>query len=783
MWKSYIVSAIRSFAKNFQITLINLIGLTVAFTACLLISMYVYKQLNFDRFNENYHDIYRVELGDWAINPSGVAPMIKENLPEIEKVTRISVSWWANIFNYNNDIFSVENVIYSDNDFFDIFSIKVLQGDKKNLLNDPFSMVITEELAVKIFKDENPIGKSIKFNNNYSFTISGVIENRDDFHVQYSAIADFTSLKDLRGGGEESFLTSLGPRNYLVYILSKHNNKQELESKINAYFMGKGYWNEDNPPDFWLRDFSNIYLDDNISYEMGCVHGNRKVVVSFIVIAIFILVIAGINYINITTARGLSRSKEVGVRKILGSGRARVFAQFIIESVFLSVIAFLISIIISSIVAKPLFVYLTGSEMNISQLPGSILSGIILLMLLTGILAAVYPSLFMSAISPLKIFKSGSGGMGKKAILRQILIVLQFSISIVLIIGALTINKQYRYMKNANLGFNPNQVLTMHLERDIRKNRDAIKDELLKNPNVVGITCSQQVPGTLRSTASYNKDDIKQTYRYEYIDPNYVDLFELEISKGRNLSWDRAGDQMNSWLINETALEKFHLNPDSVIGTKIRAYGGEYEIIGVLKDYHFNSLHEEIVPLVMYWHNDGLIKMNVKISTQNITETIKYINSVWTELAPGYPFEYEFLDERFEKAYQQEERLSTMFTAFAALAIVIAIIGIYGLASYMAEQNTRQISIRKVYGASLKDVVTLFTKEFLYLVLIANVIAWPIAYYIMDSWLQRFPYQTKIGIMVFVFSGLLSILLSVLTVAFHASKTANKNPAEVLRYE
>lgn len=783
MWKSYITAAIRSFIKNFNITVINLIGLTVAFSACLLISMYVYNELHYDRFNKNYDHIHRLEIDDWAILSSGVAPRVKENFPEVKKATRVAVSWWANIFNYNENIFSVQDVIYTDNDFFDIFSVKVLDGNKENLLKDPFSIVITEELAHKIFKDENPIGKSIKFNNNYFFTITGVIESHKDFHIKYNAIADFTSLKDLHGKGKDEFLTSLGPRNYLTYFLTNDINKNVLSKKINEYFMGKGYWNENNPPNFWLRDFSKIYLDDNISYEMGCKHGNRKVVISFIVIAIFILIIACINYINITTARGLSRYKEVGVRKILGSGRSRVFAQFIIESVLLSIISFLLSIIITTVLAKPLFTYLIGNEMSIAQLPFSIMLLIIAIMLTTGLLAAIYPSIFMSAISPLKIFRAKSKGVGKKAYLRQVLIIVQFSISIILIIGALSVNRQYKYMKNARLGFNPDQVITLHLEKDIRKNREAIKAELLENPNILNVACSQQVPGNLRSTSTYVKDDIKQEYRYEYIDPSYIDLLEIELLTGRNFSFDRLGDEKGGCIINEKAMEKFNLNPDSILGTKIPQWGFEATVIGVVKDYHFNSMHEEIVPVVFTWVNEGLVKMHVKVAAENISETLKYMKGIWDQLAPGYPFEYKFLDEQFEKAYIQEQRLSTIFSWFAGLAIIIAIIGIYGLASYMAEQNTRQISIRKVYGASLQNIISLFTKEFLMLVVIANIVAWPSAYYIMDLWLQKFPYKADVSIWVFILSGALSIILSLLTVSLHAYKTANKNPAEVLRYE
>lgn len=783
MWKNYFKTAIRSFYKNINVTLINLIGLVVAFTVCLLISMYVYKQLSFDKFNENYSDIYRLELKGWAELPSGVSPRIKENFPEIEKVTRIAVSWWKNVFNYNNDLYSVKDLIYSDNDFFDIFSINIIAGNKEELLKNPFSIVLTEDLAKKIFKDENPIGKTVKFNNNYFFTVTGIIESRDDFHLKYNAIADFTSLKDLRGKGDENFLTSLGPRNYLVYLLNRNISKFNLENKINKFFMNKGSWNNDNPPSFWLRNFSNIYLNNDAVHEVGCIHGNKKVVTAFIVIAFFVLIIACINYINITTARGMSRFKEIGVRKVVGSGRLKVFTQFIIESILLCLFAFAISLFIVFLVSKQLFMYLISNEMTLLHLPINLIIAIVVLMILVGIIAALYPSLLLSAISPLKLFKQKNHNIGNKSYLRQALIITQFSISIVLIIGAIIVNKQYNFMKDARLGFNPNQIVTLHFEKDIRGSMETMKAKFLQNPNILNVASSQQIPGNLRSTSTYYKDDIKQEYRYEYIDPNYVSLLELDMVKGRNISWDRKGDYINSWLINETAVEKFQLNPDSVIGTKIRAYGQDYNVVGVVKDYHFNSLHEEIVPLVMSWHNGGLTKLNVKISTQNISETLTYINNVWNEFAIGYPFEYEFVDQKFSETYNQEEKLSTMFTIFALLAIIIAVIGIYGLASYMAEQYTRQISIRKVYGATIGGVVQRFSKEFLILIIAANAIAWPISYYIMNIWLQKFPYKTDVSYSIFLVSGLISVLISLLTVSYHAYKTANRNPAEVLRYE
>lgn len=783
MLLNYIKSAVRNLYRYFRVTAINFTGLTIAFLITILISTYVYQQMNVDRFNENYDDIYRLELENWAVIPSGVAPMVKQNFPEVESITRISLTWWKNVFNYDDKLFSVKDMIYSDNDFFDIFSLKVLSGKKEELLTHPFSLVLTKELADKMFPGEDPVGKTVRFNNRFLFTVTGVIEGRDDFHIPFPAIADFTSLKDIRGNGNEEFLTSLGPRNYLAYLINRNNNPEALTEKINSFFMGKGFWNKDNPSDFLLRDFSSIYLTEGISHEMGCVHGSKKVVNAFIVVAILVLFIAGINYVNITTVRGLSRFKEIGVRKIVGADKQGVFAQFIVESVVMCLLALLFSIFIASLVTEPLFLYLTGKEMSIAMLPIEIMLLIFGISLLSGIVAAAYPSISLAAISPLKLFRQESNTASGKKYMRQSLIVLQFIISIILIIGAIAVNKQYRYMKNARLGFNPDQIMTLHLERDVRQNREAMIKELEKLPSVIGVTASQQIPGNLRSTMTYQMDDVREEFRYEYVDPDYDDLLELEMAQGRFFNWDIQGDKENTMVLNEKAVEAFQLNPDSVVGSILTVYNSDYRIIGILKDYHFNSLYDAIEPLGLRWLEPGLVKLNVKVSAEDMKGTISDIQSIWNEFAPGYPFEYEFVDERFEEVYKKEERLMVLFSVFAVLAIIISLIGIYGLSSYMAEQNTRQISIRKVYGAPVREIMRKFVKEFLWLIALSNLVAWPLAFYIIDLWMQKFPYQSETGILPYIFAGLLSLTLSVLTVAFHAYKTANKNPAEVLRWE
>lgn len=784
MWKNYIKTALRNLYRLGKVTLINLVGLTIAFSVCILIIMFVYKQLSFDKFNEHYDNIYRLEHKDWSLLASGVAPHVKQNFPEIDKTTRIGFSWENNVLNYEGNLFSINSFVFTDSDFFDIFSLKVLSGDKKNLLSRPYSMVLSESYAKTIFGSSDPVGKTIKYNNEFVFTVTGVVEERDDFHIEYDIIVDFESLKDIRGGGDESFLYNLGPQNYLVYLLlNAEINTDLLENKINQYFIGKkGGWTEDSPPQFWLREFSDIYLNSDIQYEMGCIHGNKKIVGAFIIVAILVLLIAGINYVNITTALGMSRFKEVSVRKIVGSGRRKVFLQFILESVLLSIFAFLISILVVSYISDSIFNYLSDKGMSITEFPLKVILGLIAVAIFTGIFAGFYPSSYMAAVSPLTIFKSKQSGV-KKSMIKQVLIVLQFTISVVLIIGAIVVNKQYVYMKNTQLGFNPDQIVVLHIPKDVLKNNEAIKNRLLEHSNITRISYSQQIPGNIRNTSTYVDDDIYEPYRVQYVDPDYARLLEVKFTEGRNHEWDRPTDKLNSWVINETAIKKFQIPPDSVIGYQLKGWDGTPRtVIGVMEDFHFNSLHKEIVPLVFIWY-DWSSKLNIKIQAHNINETIAYIKNVWHDFAPGYPFEYSFVDQEFKAHYQKEEKLSNTFTVFAILAILIAAIGMYGLASYMAKQNMRQISIRKVYGATIKDILIKFSREFLYLVIIANVIAWPAAYYLMTYWLEKFPYKTNLSIWIFIVSGVLSILISLITVSYNAYITGNKNPAEVLRYE
>jgi len=784
MWKNYLKTSIRNLYRSGRVTIINFTGLTIAFTICILIAMFVYQQLTFDKFNKHYNNIYRFEHKDWSLLASGVAPHVKQNFPEIDYTTRIGTSWENNVLNYKNNLFSIDNFVFTDNDFFNIFSLKVLAGHKSDLLSQPYSMVLSEFYAQNIFGDEDPVGKTVKYNNEHVFTVTGVIEERDDFHIQYDVIVDFQSLKDIRGGGNEAFLYDLGPQNYLVYLLLNPNiNPDLLENKINNYFIGKkGGWTEEDPPQFWLRKFSDIYLNNDIQYEMGCVHGNKKVVGAFIIVAIIVLILAGINYVNITTARGMSRFKEVSVRKIVGSGRRKVFIQFMVESVILALLAILVSLLVVYFISEPIFTYLSDKGMHINEFPVQVTLGLFSIAIITGLLAGMYPASYMAAVSPLTIFKTTQSGI-KKNILKQVLIVLQFTISVVLIIGAIIVNKQYVYMKNTRLGFNPEQIVVVHTPRDVTKNKETIKQKLLQYPDILKAAYSQQIPGTIRNTSTYVDEDIYEAYRVQPTDPDYADLLEIEFVEGRNHDWNRPTDKGVKWVINETAIEKFQIPPDSVIGYQLKGWDSSPRtVIGVMKDFHFNSLHKEIVPLVFVW-SDWTPKLNIKIRPQNTKKTIAYIQEVWRDFAPGYPFEYTFVDDAFEAHYIKEEKLGKIFSVFAFLAILIGTIGMYGLASYIAKQNMRQISIRKVYGATIQDILIKFSKEFLYLVLIANAIAWPLAYYLMTFWLEKFPYKTSLSLWVFILSGIISISISLLTVMFNAYVTANKNPAEVLRYE
>ena len=506
-------------------------------------------------------------------------------------------------------------------------------------------------------------------------------------------------------------------------------------------------------------------------------------------VAFFILLIACVNFVNLSTARASIRAKEVGLRKVVGSSRGHLITQFLGESIFFTLLAFLISVVMV-VLFLPSFNTLIEEQLTLFGffdlwMVILLVSGVVLV----GIAAGLYPAFYLSAFHPSAILK-GEKTKGKKSVLfRRILIVFQFAISVVLIIGTITVFKQLQFMKNKDLGFQKEQVVLFDLKGNARKNQDEFRQKLLQSPYIQQVSFSQGFPGRIYNYESFAREGERHGFAVFTVDPDYFDVYGLELEQGRLFSWDKKTDMYDKCIMNEAAVQEFGL--DSPVGTIFnhnRWQASSFprkqvEVIGVVKDFHFVSLHEEIEPLVFSWNPGWLWMGNVRLSSLNIQDPLSHIQNIWGEMVPEFPFEFSFLDERFDRQYKRDERFGQIFKYFAGLGIFIAALGLFGLASFMAEQRTKEIGVRKVLGASVGKIIVLLSKEFAKWVVVANVIAWPVAYYIMNKWLENFAYRTQIDGLIFIVSGCLALFVALATVFYQSVRAATSNPVNSLRYE
>ncbi|MFC2118428.1 ABC transporter permease [Bacteroidota bacterium] len=774
MLKNYFKVAIRIISRYKLFSLLNILGLAIGMAVSLLILLWVNNQNNYDKSQENRNNIYRMEAPGWVDMPTSFTPPLSD-LPEIIQIVRFN-HWEFPTIKYENFLGDIENFVFADDGVFDVFNFDFIEGDPNTALEAPFSLVLTESTAVQIFGNDEPVGKTVLYNNNFSFTVTGLIKDVEDLHININALASFSLLPKI--SGRPNFLNEAN-WNFLMYLHLEDNvNTIELTKKINKALLEKaGY--KDN--DIILRSFNEIYFEKNLGHEKGVKHGNKQLVIIFIIIAIFILLIACINFLNLTTAGSANRAKEVSGRKVVGAQKKTLIMQFMGETLLIVFIAHILAMFLIEALL-PLFNNLTGENIDINYSDPKLLLWIISTIIITSLFAGLYPAFYLSSFNPLEVLKGKNARGGKSIYLRRILIVIQFSISILLLIGSITIVKQLNYMKEADLGFNQDQIIIVPLKGELRtEKKQVFKEELLKNPDILNITFSGQIPGAITSTNTWNVNGEKRPMVIVNSDPDYVDVMELELIQGRNLSYDITSDFAVKYIINEEAV-KF-LEFDDPIGKIVTANFGTSEIIGVFKDFHFNSLHSKIGPLAIVWFPRWANNANIRISGNNISQTRNYIQNIWNDMCPDLPFTSDFLDESFAQQYEKEMKLADSVKYFAFLAIVLACLGLFGLSAYIAAQKTKEIGIRKVLGASVGSIVILLSKEFLKWVLISNIIAWPLSYFLLRKWIQNYAYYTDISWWIFIVAALSAIIISIITVGFQAIKASNTRPAESLRFE
>jgi putative ABC transport system permease protein len=811
MIKNYLRSAWRNIARHKFISFINIFGLTTGLTCCLIILAYIIHELSYDKFNANADRTYRVTRtfytapGVENLHLSSIAPpfgpLLQNAFPDIQKVTRM-LPTGNTVLRYKEKLFNEKNAFFADENFSSVFTLDILKGDRRTALTDPYNIVMTEDVAKKYFGNNDPINKTILLDNiKHEFKVTGIFKPfPSNSHMHPDILMSFNTLKDTAIYGEKQLETNFGNNSFYTYLLlPKGYNEKMISSQLPA-FLDKYVHLQGMPPNIktsqatklTMQKLTDIHLTSHLDDEIE-ENGNITRVYIFSVIAIFILLIACINYMNLSTARSALRAKEIGIRKVIGAERKELIWQFLFESILVTWVALILGLIFTWVLL-PFINQLSGLDLAFSSLfRYQILIGVLLLPFVIGLISGIYPALFMSSFMPVKVLKgvikAGSGGIS----FRKILVVLQFSISIILIVATTVVFEQLHYIQEKSLGFNKEHIINMTYVGSLNDKFESFRQEILKNPAVKDIGRSSRIPsGRLLDDQNAQVIQggklapVKIDLKFITTDYGFVPTYGLQMVAGRNFSRDFITDTAN-YIINETAVEQLGWKtPQNAIG-KDMSYGGiKGKVIGVVHDFHFESLHQKIIPLLFqlpspknsYYH-----VISVKINGNNIPSAINTIKNTWQQYLPDVPFDYTFLDEKFQKLYNSEQQQGSLFTIFSCLAIFIACLGLFGLSAFTISQRVKEIGVRKVLGASVPQIVAELSKDFLKLVLIAAIIALPVAGVLMHNWLLGFAFKINLNWWVFLMAGVIALIIAFVTISFQSIKAAVANPVKSLRSE
>ncbi len=783
MIKNYLLTAFRSILRYKGYSFINIAGLAIGMACSILIMVWVAHELSYDRFNEKSDRLYRLVQTQYYSSgpltttcmPGPIARDLVDQYPEIEDGFMFYFVPGA-VVNYGEKNFN-ENIRMADPGLFRIFDFEFISGDPETALDEVTSIVITREMAEKYFPGEDPMGKLLRLNDDYNFKVTAVVNNiRKNSSFRFDFCVPFLFLEEI---GQD--LKRYGWNSYYSYILLADGITEEaVESKIIKHIETQGDEDSDSNIDLWLHPLSKIHLHN--------VRGGGLIDQVYILsaIAVFILLIACINFMNLATARSSKRAREIGLRKVVGANRGKIIFQFLIDSMLLSFIAVIFSAIIVVLV-MPAFNRLADSELTFNLLNPANLLILIGVGLFTGLLAGSYPAVFLSSFSPIRVLKISNSGTKGSSLFRKGLVVFQFTLSVILIIATIVIVRQQYYMQEKDLGISMENVIYVDIEGNVKDNYQVMKTELLQESSILGVTRANTLPFWMGSNGDgfdwQDRDvDNDVLVGFGFAGYDYDDVLGMEFTEGRYYDREFATDTSDGIVINESMLRM--MNMKDPIGKWLANGDMRWKIIGVMSDFHFLPLTYEISPFIMgFASTDQTGTMMIKIGGDNPRETIAYVEDVWTRINPAFPFNYDFLDKEYQQLYESENRLGTIFTYFAFLAIFISCLGLLGLASFMAEQRTKEIGIRKTFGAPVGAIVMMMSKEFAKLVLIANIIAIPVAWYLLKEWLTNYSYTTRLSADIFIIAFLLSILIAWLTISFQAIKAALMNPVEAIKYE
>ncbi len=793
MFKNYFITSVRSLMRNKGFSAINIVGLAVGLATFSLISFYVYHEMSFDRYHEKADRIFRItenlrtenELLLQSTSSPPMGPRMLRELPEVESYVRFQ-NW--NLLAERKGISYYEPDSYiADSTVFDVFSFKLLKGDKKSALREPNSIVLTETMAKKYFPDEDPLGQLIKMDYD-QYKVTGVMEDvPENSHFRFSNLISFSTWSKNNKRAEDGAWFWNG---FHTYVLLRDNEsitkvREKMKGFIDKNVEKGGMYYEDLP----LQSLASIYMAPPRSWENGT-RGSLNNMYILSIIAVFILLIACFNYINLATARASRRLKEVGLRKSLGALRRMLVAQFLGESIIVTILASVLAVLLAWL-SLPAFRTLVESPLSFSILPNPwmIVGGAFLLILFIGVLAGAYPALIISGFQPLQIFRPSSKGIYSHHNFRKVLVSVQFVISIMLVAGTLLVYDQLDMVQNKDLGFNKNATLVVPTNGDtaIVRHWDAVKNELMQVKGVRAVTGSGSVMGQSTNNM-YTEIEMKDgkmsptNINYNFVDHDYLSTYDIKLLSGRNFLFGSRADDTTAFLINESGMKDFGWTPEQALGkvVKLNRYPGK--IIGVMKDFNYRSLHMNIEP-IMFGVTQHVSRISIRIDETEMQATVERVQKKWNELVPYLPFAYSFLDVDFDRQYKADQQLQKVAGVFTGLAILIGCLGLLGLTSFAVERRTKEIGIRKVLGASVANVIILIAREFVLLILVAFVLATPITWYLIQKWELNFTLQAAINPLRFLLAGISVLVFAWLTISFLSFRAATSNPTKALRTE
>ena len=810
MIRNYFKIAVRNLLRHKAYSFINVLGLAIGIACCLLIMLYVVDELSYDRFNKNADRIYRVtaeltqegETVKFSVTSPPMGPAMEREYPEIQKSVRLHYDYTGQVLmKYGDKKFYESNLIHADPSFFEVFTFPLKKGDSKTALSSPNSIILTEESAKKYFGDEDPMGEvlSVDTDGLRDFIVTGVLDEvPDNSHIKPEFIIPFEHVAK---GMMDNWWT-LGFYTYV--LLPEKYNPLELEDKMPV--LVEGNMEQISPdmelPVLGLQPLTDVHLYSDFEDEEGKLN-NRSYIYLLSALAVLIVLIAGINFMNLSTARSQERAKEIGMRKVMGAFRFQLVRQFLAESLSFSILAFALAVIIVEI-SLPYFNSLSEKSLSLDYINNWFLyASLGISMLLIGAISGLYPALFLSKFLPSDVlrgkFNRGRGGV----FMRRALVIVQFTISIGLVASTFVVFSQLDYMKRKDPGFKKDNIIVVELTGGEKPEKAKIFKNFLRNvKGVTGVSSSSTLPGYKRMWATGVKpegadDESKEEIAYSFeVDYDFISTLEAEVIAGRDFSREMKTDEREAFIINETAVKKYGwISPEDAIGKELSWLGAgsknpkKGKIIGVVKDFNFTSLNNEIQPVVMHIPEEGkkyIFSSNylfLRVQPGDMKDVENILRGKWAEMEANHPLNYSYMELSTNNLYKEEEKLGTVFSLFSMLAILVACLGLFGLAAFTVEQRYKEIGIRKVLGASVSGIVSLLSREMMIFVLISNIIAWPLAYFFLRGWLDDFAYHTELSVWIFILSGMIVVAIALLTVILQTFRAALANPVKVLRYE